>query len=152
MNLTDATTLIIQAFEKHNLFSKGWSFEWDNAKNRFGQCRYGSKVISMSRVLTELNPEAEVLDTILHEIAHALAGPSHDHDWMWRMLAKQVGARPERCFGRETVTPPAKYVGTCQDCGYEAKRYRMSKRVGDDCYHSRCRHKEHDGKIEWRKA
>lgn len=152
MNIAAANTLIIGSMATHKLLSKGWAFEWDNAKNRFGQCRYASKTISMSRILVELNSEEEVRDTILHEIAHALVGPEHNHDWMWRTIAKQVGARPERCFGGETVTPPAKYIGTCQDCGYEAKRYRMTKRIGDDCYHSRCRRKEHDGKIEWRKA
>jgi predicted SprT family Zn-dependent metalloprotease len=152
MNLSAAFDLAVNTMDKHGMFVKGWSLEWDNAKNRFGQCRFASKLITISSVLTELNSEADVLDTILHEIAHALVGPEHDHDWTWKMVAKQIGAKPERCFGREIAQPPAKYIGICQDCGYEARRYRMSKRVKEVCFHTRCRHKTNDGKIEWRKT
>jgi predicted SprT family Zn-dependent metalloprotease len=152
MNLVDANTLITGAMETHGLFSKGWSFVWDSAKNRFGQCRYGSKTISMSRKLVELNDEALVRDTILHEIAHALVGPKHNHDWTWRTIAKQIGAKPERCFGNEVASPQPNYIGICQDCGYQGRRYRLTQRTAENCYHTRCRGKEKDGKMDWRKA
>ena len=33
-----------------------------------------------------------ILDTIRHEIAHALVGPGHGHSIVWQHAAKQVGA------------------------------------------------------------
>jgi hypothetical protein len=51
----------------------------DSAVRRFGTCRYSRKLITLSRQLIELNDQARVLDTILHEIAHALAGPKTGH-------------------------------------------------------------------------
>lgn len=68
--LEDAKILAELWIEHHNLV--GWSFEFDNAQKRFGCCNFNKKRITLSRILTTLNSEAEVEDTILHEIAHAL--------------------------------------------------------------------------------
>jgi hypothetical protein len=57
---------------EHQLLPK-WSFQFDSAKLAFGKCNFTDRVISLSRHLVELNNEAEVRDTVLHEIAHALA-------------------------------------------------------------------------------
>ena len=32
-----------------------------------------------------------IRDTILHEIAHALVGPCHGHDAVWRQKAREIG-------------------------------------------------------------
>jgi hypothetical protein len=73
MKLADAQTLLLEKMVEHGLVNLGWKVNWDDAKKRFGYCSVSKKVISLSRPLTEANPESEVLDTILHEIAHALA-------------------------------------------------------------------------------
>ena len=70
MNLNDAKTLANELMNQHGLYD--WTFMFDDAKLRFGQCRHRSKEISLSRELTELNDVVHVKDTILHEIAHAL--------------------------------------------------------------------------------
>ena len=51
-----------------------WSFAFNRRKRAFGLCDYTRRTIFLSADLTELNDEAEVSDTLLHEIAHALAG------------------------------------------------------------------------------
>jgi hypothetical protein len=42
---------------RHGLFEAGWRFRFDHARRRFGCCRYGPKLITLSRPLTLLNGE-----------------------------------------------------------------------------------------------
>jgi predicted SprT family Zn-dependent metalloprotease len=106
-----------------------WRFEFDHAVRRFGHCRFDARTISLSRHLVALNERAAVEDTILHEIAHALAGPRHGHDAVWRRTALRVGARPDRTFGNEVASPPARWVGTCPGCGGRLERHRLLRRT-----------------------
>ena len=112
---------------QHGLIAKGWSFEFDTAKRRFGVCRYGSKRIGLSAPLTNANEEAQVKDTILHEIAHALVGHGHGHDSVWKAKCREIGAKPERCYTQEDTTVIAgKYRAVCGGCG---EVYTRHKRV-----------------------
>ena len=52
-------------------------------------------------MLANLNTIEESKDVVLHEIAHALTGPGHGHDWAWKQKCVLVGARPERCYTSE---------------------------------------------------
>jgi hypothetical protein len=110
MKLANAQTLLLEKMAEHGLVELGWKMNWDDAKKRFGYCSIGKKVISLSRPLTEANPESEVLDTILHEIAHALASLEHQadcgHDERWKAVCRRIGARPEACFGEDDVVMP----------------------------------------------
>src|ERR1700760_1168305 len=83
----------------------GWTFRFDNARRRFGSCRYGSKLITLSRPLVYLNDVEQVRDTILHEIAHALA-PGDKHGPRWRAACVKVGAIPKRCYTDDAVRSP----------------------------------------------
>ena len=38
-----------------------------------------------------------ITDTILHEIAHALVGPRHGHNAIWRQKAREIGCTAMRC-------------------------------------------------------
>ena len=71
MNLKDAEELALSLMRKHGL--SHWEFGFDRAKRRFGACNFSKKRISLSKYLTEVNEIEQVRDTILHEIAHALA-------------------------------------------------------------------------------
>ncbi len=127
MNLVTAKHLAIQLMDKHGLLDKGWSFEFDTAKRRFGVCRYGTKRIGLSQPLTEANDEIQVVDTILHEIAHALVGHGHGHDSVWKAKCVEIGAKPERCYTEEDTTIIAgKYKAVCGACG---KTFHRHKRV-----------------------
>lgn len=128
MNLKDAQELALQKMEEHRLLPE-WKFRFDNARRRFGQCSYRHQKITLSRYLVERNPQEEVLETILHEIAHALAGPNTHHGPVWQYMARQVGCAPTRCYDSTKVkTPPAKYIGTCPCCGQKWKRHRRPKK------------------------
>lgn len=60
MKLADAQTLLLEKMVEHGLVDLGWKMNWDDAKKRFGYCYVSKKVISLSRPLTEANPESEV--------------------------------------------------------------------------------------------
>ena len=64
--------------EQHHL--TGWSFQFDNGRKRVGCCQYTTQVISLSYAFVQQASEAEITDTILHEIVHALVGKAHNHD------------------------------------------------------------------------
>ena len=89
MDIHKARLLAVEKMKFHNLTD--WNFRFDNAKRRFGLCAYKSKMISLSESLTELNPEEEVLNTILHEIAHALVGRGKGHTQVWKLKALEIG-------------------------------------------------------------
>ena len=105
MDVAAAEVLLGTKLEEHGLASLGWTGGLDNARRRFGVCQPNSRSISLSRHLVKLNDDDEVLDTILHEIAHALAFEEHGencgHDFRWKALCVRVGARPERCYDTE---------------------------------------------------
>lgn len=109
MNVFEAAELAKELMVRHRLI--GWSFRFDKDARAFGSCNHTRKVITLSASLTELNSDYEVKDTILHEIAHALVGPDHGHDAVWKSKCRQVGARPEATYDSKQVTPvPTKHI------------------------------------------
>jgi predicted SprT family Zn-dependent metalloprotease len=82
--------------------------------------------MTLSGPLIALNDEAEVRDTVLHEIAHALVGAKHGHDRVWKDTAEAVGCRPQRCYSAQTVrVPSARYRFECPVCGHTGTRMRI---------------------------
>lgn len=128
MNTLEAQTLTLTLMDKHGLLNEGWSFSFDRAKRRYGATHWKNKTITLSTELVELNTVEQTTDTILHEIAHALAGPRNGHNYKWRMQCVKVGAKPVRCYSSsEVVQPPHKWVGTCPGCSRETKRIKRMK-------------------------
>lgn len=106
-----------------------WSFGFDHAKKRFGVCNYTAKSISLSRHLVELNDEKVVRDTIIHEIAHAIAGHEAGHGKFWKQCVVRMGGVPERCYSpKEVNTPQMKYSLICPQCDLEISRARKPKK------------------------
>lgn len=105
-----------------------WTIRLDRAKTRAGVCRFARREIGLSAPLTRLHSEAEVLDTILHEIAHALVGPQHGHDAVWRAKAREIGCSGSRCVSADSPTVRGDWVGTCPS-GHTVARHRRPQRV-----------------------
>lgn len=104
----------------------GWSFGWDRAVRRNGVCYHDKRTITMSRRLTEIATEEEAMQTLLHEIAHALVGAGHGHDRVWLALAREIGYKGGRCSSRadyEKVTQTAPYIDECPN-GHSQPRFR----------------------------
>lgn len=95
MILEKAEQLMYEKMELHGLGD--WGFQWNNAKTIYGQCNDTKRTLYLSRILTAIVDELHVLDTILHEIAHALVGCEHGHDAIWKAKATEIG-----CDGNRT--------------------------------------------------
>lgn len=120
MKLLEASNLARATMAEH--LDVSWQFAWDNALRRAGRCSYRTKTISLSKPVTEISDEAEVLDTILHEIAHALVGPNHGHDAVWRAQAQALGSSGARVSS--APAPVGRYVATCPNHGSVGSRVR----------------------------
>lgn len=126
MDLSTAMELAVRLMAQHGV--EDWHFEFDNAKKRAGSCNYRERKITLSRALTQIWPDDEVRDTILHEIAHAIAGPRADHGPEWRDVARKVGARPEaRYNGSDLPQVEGTWVATCK-AGHVRYRHRRPTR------------------------
>ncbi len=126
MDLGAALRLARDLMTEHGLL--GWSVVLDRAKTRAGVCRFRQRSIGLSGPITRLHTEEEVRDTILHEIAHALVGPDHGHDDVWRARARAIGCSGERCVPDGSPRPSGLWVGTCP-AGHEVTRHRRPTRV-----------------------
>jgi SprT protein len=123
MTHCDARQLAEELMRLHRLLPK-WSFTFDRSKARFGKCDYRKKQISLSKHLVELNDVDQVRETILHEIAHALAPRGAGHGPAWKALALSIGCNGGRCFGNEVTRPAPKYQGACPSCNRVIRRHR----------------------------
>jgi predicted SprT family Zn-dependent metalloprotease len=110
-----------------------WQFCFDRAKRRAGSCRHKRKLITLSSNYAEKNSEEDIQDTILHEIAHALAGPKVGHGPEWKLICLQIGARPARCYDDAVVMPKGRYHATCGACRKQFHRHRRPRGRGYYC-------------------
>jgi predicted SprT family Zn-dependent metalloprotease len=126
MDLLSAAQLARRLMRSHGVSSR-WQFAFDGAIRRFGNCNYGRRQITLSAPLTLLNDESQVRDTILHEIAHALAPARAGHGPAWKAIARSIGCAPERCYGDDVVMPQRKYIGVCPTCAAKVSRNRRKR-------------------------
>jgi predicted SprT family Zn-dependent metalloprotease len=63
-----------------------------------GICYHQSKIIRIAEWLVLRAPKNEIVDTVRHEVAHALLSKDEGHGEPWRIMAQQVGAVPTRCY------------------------------------------------------
>lgn len=110
MNLGVAEKHARALMRMHGLY--GWNFKWDGAKRRYGMCTHNTHTISMSRPLVSQMTELEVENIMLHEIAHALVGPGHGHNEVWRRKALSIGCDGKRCGTSEAAAIP-NWRGIC---------------------------------------
>lgn len=126
MEVQQALSMGRRLMREHGL--DGWSIVADRAKTRAGVCRFARRQIGISAPLTALHSEEEVRDTLLHEIAHALVGPEHGHDEVWRVTAVRIGCSGERCVPADAPRVPGDWVGRCP-AGHERTRHRAPTRL-----------------------
>lgn len=129
MKTLDAHIMALALMREHGLSEResGWTFRLGRAVKQFGSCNYTHKRITLSAPLTLLNDEAEVRDTILHEIAHALVGNKAGHGIVWQRKAKEIGCNGERTHN--AAIPPAPLQMRCVHCGYKSFRSRRPARL-----------------------
>ena len=125
MNLQRAQMMLLDLLDFYGLTS--WSMKFDRSVSRLGLCSYKNKTISLGTHATQVNSEEQVLNTCLHEIAHALIGPGYGHGAVWQWKASEIGCDGER-LSKIAADAPAKYSVKCLICNHNWKLYRLSNR------------------------
>ncbi len=134
MDFNTAADLAHKLIAEHKL--RDWSFRFNRGKRTLGLCDYSRKRIELSAYFVAHNDETAVRDTLLHEIAHAIAGQRAGHGPKWRAVCRRIGAKPER-LDREAVMPKGHWAATCPCCGEVHRRFRKPM-LGRRYYCSYC--------------
>jgi predicted SprT family Zn-dependent metalloprotease len=104
-----------------------WTFAFDRARTRAGACDWTHRRITVSRLLAARWSDDEVRQTLLHEVAHALAGPKAAHGAEWRRIADRLGYTGTRTHSNPTADELAPWVGSCPS-GHLFYRHRRPTR------------------------
>lgn len=121
----------------------GWHLTWDNAKTRLGHCSYRRRVISFSKHYIWTSSESEFLDTVLHEIAHALAGPQAKHGPEWKRIAISIGCSGNvrgECPSEMKDSMKKKQIALACPCGkLRRRRFKIHKSLLSNIVCKKCK-------------
>ena len=112
---------------------EAWVLGMDNAYDRLGMCIYNQRKITLSSHFLR-GPtcnEKQIRNTILHEMAHAIVGPHHNHDEVWKKMAIRIG-----CDGKiksPMDRPNAAYILECKNRCFSQTYYRRPKLTNKVC-------------------
>lgn len=109
MSRAEAEALAADLFARHGL--TGWHLRFNRARRSAGVCDYRRRTITLSLPLLGLRPYADSLNTLTHEVAHALT-KGHGHDRVWRLKHRELGGDGERCVEYVDMTAP--WLATCE--------------------------------------
>jgi predicted SprT family Zn-dependent metalloprotease len=127
VNLTHAEAIATTLMKEYGIWDKGWRFQWNNNKTRLGLCRYGVKTLEMSRLHVPHNDVEFVNETMLHEIAHAIAGSRAAHGWEWQRVYRSIGGNGQRT-GNSAAQLQTAWTGKCSN-GHSTSQHRAPLRV-----------------------
>lgn len=91
MTSSEAASYAYNKLKEHGLGS--WSVRISKAPNHnwfLGLCSYKDKCIIINGHHVDMHPDAEIRNTILHEVAHALT-PDAQHNDTWSSKAREIG-------------------------------------------------------------
>jgi predicted SprT family Zn-dependent metalloprotease len=96
MDIETARSLALSEMRRWGL--EHWNFRFHRRRTALGTCSPARRTIYLSTYFLSKVPEVETLDTIRHEIAHALEAVrfgTSGHGARWKAIAVEVGARPQ---------------------------------------------------------
>lgn len=129
-NKSKSEKVVTRLMKKHNLSQEGWTWSWFNHKRTFGLCNYTDLEIKLSQAFVANADFEETVDTILHEIAHALVEPRNNHNRIWVLKAHEIGCTGNKYCSVEVLvkvelkTAPLNLY--CGNCNHEELRYRST--------------------------
>lgn len=124
-----------------------WVLEYSDQRSKnMGWTDFARKAIVLSAPHMLSTTEFQRRDTVLHEIAHAIAGVEADHGPMWKYHARRVGANP-RSTAHDAGLDYADFpvIGHCPE-GHKFGKSRMPRGTRL-CANSICRYKSQDDRV-----
>lgn len=103
MRHEDAQALAERLIKEH--LPEGWTFIWTKQTRGFGKCWTRSERIGLSKANTPHETDEAVEQTLLHEIAHGIAGEKHGHDREWKRIARSIGVKNPKATRARTCAP-----------------------------------------------
>lgn len=119
----DRVTKWADALIRLHLDPSVWSFGFDHARTRAGLCNFTDHRISVSRHLAAKYEDDEIHQILLHEVAHAIAGPRAGHGAKWKAVAADLGYDGKRTHDGSAANELAPWIGLCP-AGHEHFRFR----------------------------
>jgi len=97
MDRIKAVQLTKSMLEQHGL--NDYKVRIDPNESKFGAIHYEFpyKLVVLNGLYVDVHGEPEILDTIKHEIAHAIVGNKHGHDDVWKAKARELGTHTGPC-------------------------------------------------------
>lgn len=125
-----ATDMLIN----HNLGD--WKFIWNNrtSNKTWGICKYKPKEIHLNKKYALVETEENVIDTIIHEVAHALT-KGDEHGELWKAKCRELGCRDEQFknLEKDSMEKLARYKGVCPTCGHVIYSSRKTGIIHIEC-------------------
>lgn len=91
MNRNTALNHLRKELDDNNL--RDWKCRLSTDINQpwLGICMHNDKVIMLNAHHIDIHPDAEIIDTIKHEVAHAIVGVGNGHNEVWAEKAREIG-------------------------------------------------------------
>ena len=83
-------------------------------------------IYKSTKFLRKANDE-EIIDTVLHEIAHAIVGPGQGHNLIWKKKAIEIGCSGKIYHNVEFSKP--KWIKFCSEGCWETKCFRKKNNL-----------------------
>lgn len=161
MDINEVKKLARTTMDTHGL--KQWRLVMVRSKSYAGMCKRGHwdlnpelswGTIELSIDFMEVFDHANALNTILHEIAHALDKPSTKtvntaygkrqraihHGATWKAIAKRIGCTGERCVSQDAPKVKSRYKGICIN-GHETVAHRLTHQAKHNRSCGKCSNK-----------
>ena len=127
-----------------------FTFDTEATVRRAGVCKYrldGGGTVALSVHYIKHATAADVVDTLLHEVAHAIAGHAAGHGPEWKRVARLLGCSANRCADLPAAMRGGRYEARCSaECCDHALGYRQ--RLSDSMRHrAMCQHCK--AAVEW---
>lgn len=127
---------------KEHLSDKDVTVKYSNRMSRaLGRCSYnritGRYILTFnSKFINEYyNKDNHVKNTVLHEIAHVLAGPGNHHNYIWKRACLSIGGNGERLHKGIEHKVKRDIVYKCTKCG---KLYHRARHFDTSRYFCKC--------------
>jgi predicted SprT family Zn-dependent metalloprotease len=118
------------------------------------ESKYGEFSIVINEKILEQGNRDEFIDTVRHEVAHAIAYESYNkypsrerdanyeakfkpHGKAWKEIASKIGADPSSCHSKRDRSDEYKYYIGCPSCGMTVGRTKRSKIIKKP-FHRKC--------------